>query len=508
MQLAPLPVIILTSSTDAGTKLQALDKGATDFLAKPVDPSELALRVRNTLAARAYQNQLAYYDPLTHLPNRTLFLDRLAWFLQRAERNGENLVLLHITLGQFKRVYNTLDPQVGDQVIKQIAERISACVRPSDVVGRGTVENNELSFLFRLGSDEFSVLCPDIANTENAAKVAGRILANMEKPFDANGTDVYISPCIGIASYPSDASDVAALIQSAAGASAQVTAQEKGGFQFYSSDMNAKSRERLQMEADLRHAIDDRQLMLHYQPIVNIKSGQVTGVETLVRWQKPNGKFIFSNEFIPLAEETGLIVPLGEWVIKEACAQLARWHAEGVRLNVAVNISAKQFRAGNLVQCVGDALKSNGVEGKYLTLELTESMLMENALQALEILNRLMAHGLRISMDDFGMGYSSLSYLKRFPLHELKIDRSFIMGVTSNRKDRALVSAMIYLAHELGLRVVAEGVEGKVQLDILTSLDCDDYQGYFFSRPVGVGELAPMLAGPSAGVKTSAGAKT
>ena len=507
-QLAPLPVIILTSSSDAETKLQVLGQGATDFLAKPVDPSELALRVRNTLAARAYQNQIAYYDALTHLPNRSLFLDRLAWFLQRAERNGDNLVLLHITLGQFKRVYNTLGPQIGDQVIKEIAERISACVQPSDVVGRGICEGNELSFLFRLGVDEFSVLCPNVAHTEDATKVASQILRAMEIPFDADGTRVHISPCIGIASYPSDASDMAALIQCAEGASAQANVQEKGGFQFYSSDMNAKSRERLHLEADLRHAIDAEQLMLHYQPKVDVKSGRVTGVEALVRWQKSDGKFIFSNEFIPLAEETGLIVPLGEWVLKEACAQLARWHAEGARINVAVNLSAKQFRAGNLVQSVGDTLKDNGIDGKYLTLELSESMLMENALQAVETLNRLMAHGPRISMDDFGTGYSSLSYLKRFPLHELKIDRAFVMGITSNEKDRAVVSAIINLAHELGLRVVAEGVEDKEQLDILTSLDCDQYQGYFFSRPVGVLDLTAMLSEPSAGVKTSAGGKT
>jgi len=507
-QLAPLPVIILTSSSDAETKLQALGRGATDFLAKPVDPSELTLRVRNTIAARAYQNQLAYYDALTHLPNRSLFLDRLAWFLRRAERNNDTLVLLHIALGQFKRIYNTLDPQIGDQVIKQIAERISACVRPSDVVGRGTHEDNELSFLFRLGADEFSVLCPNIAHTEDATKVASQILEAMEIPFDADGTEVYISPGIGIASYPSDASDMAALIQCAEGASAQANAQEKGGFEFYSSDMNAKSRERLQLEADLRHAIDGEQLILHYQPKVDVKSGQITGVEALVRWQKPDGKFIFSNEFIPLAEETGLIVAIGEWALKEVCAQLARWQAQGLWIHVAVNLSAKQFRAGNLVQFVGDTLKSNGVDGQYLTLELSESLLMENALQAVETLNRLMAYGLRISMDGFGTGYSSLSYLKRLPLHELKIDRSFVMGITSNWKDRAVVSAVIYLAHELGLRVVAEGVEKKEQLDIITSLDCDEYQGNFFSRPVGVLDLTAMLTEPSAYVKKSAGGKT
>ncbi len=501
-QLGHLPVIILTSSSDAETKLKALDCGATDFLAKPVDPSELILRVRNTLAAKAYQNQLAYYDSLTKLPNRSLFLDRLDWFLQRAERNNENLVMLHITLDQFKRVHNTLGPQVGDQVIMQIAKRISSCIRSSDMFGHGADDTRELDSLFHVGGDEFSLLCPTMANSQHAIKLASRILKVMENPFDANGTEAHIWASIGIATYPEDAHDMAKLIQCAVGASAQANAHGKGGFHFYSSDLNAKSLERLQLESDLRHAIlEGDQLLLHYQPKVSVRSGQITGAEALVRWQKPDGQFVFPDSFIPLAEETGLILPIGEWVLREACAQLARWQAQGLWIQVAVNLSVKQFHAGNLVELVSDILKDSGVDRQYLTLELTESLLMENAEEAIATLNSLIALGVRISMDDFGTGYSSFTYLKRFPLHELKIDRSFLMDMTRDSEDQTLVAAMIYLAHEFNLKVVAEGVEKQEQLEILLCLNCEEYQGYFFSRPVSVEDLAPMLTDLSVGAK-------
>ncbi len=498
-KLKHLPVIILTSSSDAETKLQALDQGATDFLAKPVDPSELKLRVRNTLAARAYQNQLAYYDALTKLPNRSLFLDRLAWFIQRAERHHENLVLLHITLNQFKRLSNTFGPEISDQLITQIAERMSSCMRRSDVFGRGIPDSSELDSLFRVDGDEFSLLCPTVAHAEHATKLASRILKVMESPFNADGTEVYISPSIGIASFPEDATDLTTLIQCAVGASTQTNLHGKGGFNFYSSELNSQSLERLRMEADLRHAIEGDQLLLYYQPKVEVKSGHIIGVEALVRWQKPDGTLIFPDEFIPLAEETGLIIPLGEWVLKEACAQLARWQAQGIWIQVAVNVSVKQFNDGYLVDLVRETLRSKRVDAKHLTLELTESLLMGNAEQAVETLNHLMALGPKISMDDFGTGYSSLSYLKRFPIHELKIDRSFLTDITHNPEARALVSAMIYLGHEFSLTVVAEGVENQEQLDLLTTLNCDHYQGYFFSRPIRVEALAPMLhvEGPS-----------
>jgi len=462
------------------------------------DPSELALRVRNTLAAKAYQNQIAYYDALTHLPNRSLFLDRLDWFLQRAERNDDNLVLLHITLGQFKRVYSTLGPEVGDQVIKQIAERISACVQPSDVVGGATDEKNKLSFLFRLGSDEFAVLCPNMAHTEHATSIASRILATMEDSFDAGGTRVQISPCIGIASYPSDASDMAALIQSAEGASAQVSAEEKGGFQFYSSDMNAKSRERLQMEADLRHAIDAEQLVLHYQPIVDVKNGQVTGVEALVRWQKSDGKFIFSNEFIPVAEETGLIHEIGEWVLIEACRTMSEMAADR-QLRVAVNLSPKQFsRPGRLLECILYALRESGLMPNQLELEITETILIDDRPEIADLIDQLDRIGVRLSIDDFGTGYSALNYLQRFPFDVLKIDRSFTSQVPDSGANASLIRAIIAMAHALDLEVIAEGIERREQAGFLLVYHCEFGQGHLYSRPMTADALRLHLADPQA----------
>jgi len=502
-QLSRLPIIILTSSTDAETKLKALDYGATDFLAKPVDPSELTLRVRNTLAAKAYQNQLAYYDSLTQLPNRNLFLDRLGWFLQKAERHNLSLVMLHITLQQFKRVYNVLGPQVGDQVIKQVAERIQNCIRGSDLISQGIHNDQDMTCLFRVSGEEFTVVCPHVTYPENAIKIASRIIEQMEHPFNADNTQVQISPNIGIATYPNDARDVTTLVQCAVGASAQVKAQDRGGFEFYSSDLNAKSYERLKLEAELRQAIiEGGQLVLHYQPKVNVKSGHIKGVEALIRWQQPDGQFKFPDQFIPLAEETGLISQIGNWVLKEACTQLARWQAQGLWIQMAVNISAKQFHDDNFVELVKHTLKSHGVNEQYLTLEMTETLLMENAEQAVKTLKRLMTLGVKISMDDFGTGYSSLSYLKQFPMQELKIDRSFLKDITKNSEAKALVATMIFLAHKFELKVVAEGVETQEQLEMLSQLDCEEYQGYFFSRPVSAMDLAPMLSELTAGVKT------
>lgn len=498
--LSHLPVIILTSSSDAETKLKALDYGATDFLAKPVDPSELILRVRNTLAAKAYQNQLAYYDGLTKLPNRNLFLDRLTWFLERAERHQEYLAMLHISLPHFKNINSTFGPQIGDQVIMQIADRIQTCIRGSDALGQGFGQEEDFTCVFRVSGDEFSVVCPNITHPENAVKVGARIIQIMQQPFDAQGTQVSLPPSIGIASYPNDATDVMSLIQCAVGASAQANAQT--GYKFYSSEMNTKGQQRLQLEAELRQAIESDQLVLHYQPQVNIRSNQIKGVEALVRWQKPDGSFVFPDQFIPLAEETGLILPLGEWVLKEACSQWARWQAQGVTIQISVNLSLKQFHANNLVQMVTDTLASHRMDAQYLMLELTESLVMEHPEQALETLNQLITLGVKLSIDDFGTGYSSLSYLKQLPLHELKIDRSFLEGMTEDLENRALISAMIYLGHEFNLKVVAEGVEEKEQLEMLLGLECDEYQGYFFSRPIPADDLTAMLINIPVGINT------
>jgi diguanylate cyclase (GGDEF)-like protein len=458
----------------------------------PRDSGELG--ILHQVSGKDDKHQPVSYNASINLPYRTLFLDRLSWFIRRAEKRKENLVMLHVAFDQIIRVSHTLGPDITDQIVTEIAERMNVCIHHPEACGMVMSKADEMDTLFRVAGEEFSIVCPAMAHSEQAKTLANRILQIMEHPLNAGSTEVYFRPGIGIASYPKDATDATTLLQCAVGASAQAIAENNGGIYVYSRNFKARTIQCLQMEADLRHAIEEEQFSLLYQPKVDIKSGMIVGVEALVRWQKADGKDIVPDEFIPLGEESGLIVPLGEWVMKEACRQMLQWQDEGLRIQVAVNISAKQFRGGHFVHCVKDIMTSQGIDPQYLTLELTESLLMENSEQTEEILHHLRNIGVKLSMDDFGTGYSSLSYLKRFPLHELKIDRSFLKDIgNNNREDKALVSAMIYLAHEFGLQVVAEGVEEQEQLNILTSLRCDAYQGYFFSPPVSSEKIASMF---------------
>ncbi len=491
--LMHMPVIMLTSASDASTKLQALDLGATDFLSKPVDPSELSLRVRNTLAAKAYIDQLAYYDGLTKLPNRQLFVDRIDWAIRRAARTEEELAILHISLDDYSRVAETFGPKVGDEVIKQVADRIDTCVRGSDAVSRSGAEDQSTPSLFRMVGAEFSVLCPIINDIESAARVAQRVLDSLTMPFNADGTEVSITASIGIAGYPADGEDSSLLIRRAVGASSQARDRHGSRYEFFSSEMNQKSMLRMQIEADLRRAVENDQMVLHYQPKVDIRTGSIYGVEALVRWQREPGKLVFPGEFIDIAEENGLIVAIGEWVLRTAGDQLEAWHDQGFKINVAVNLSAKQFFDSDLLHTAQTCLADRSFDPSSLTLELTESLLMNDADTAVKVLHELKALGPRISIDDFGTGYSSLSYLKAFPIDELKIDRAFIMEVIEDPKDKAIVSAVTYMAHQLGLSVVAEGVEESAQLEFLRETGCDIYQGYFFSRPIPADDLTAML---------------
>lgn len=488
-----LPVIILTSSTDAETKLQALDLGATDFLSKPVDPSELALRVRNTLVVKAYQDQLAFYDGVTGLPNKDLFVDQVNWALHRAERQGKSMALLHIGLDQFKRIVDTFGPKTGDQVVRQVSQRLQDCVRVTDVVSRGVVDEEPWGSVFRIGSEDFSVLCPSVRHAASAAVIANRVLEAMSDNFDAEGTEVYISPSIGIAGFPDDGNNSLDLIKSAVSAASHAHSNGGSRFEFYSSDLNSRSLQRLRMEADLRRAIECQQLVLYYQPKISVGSGRITSVEALLRWQREDDSIVPPGEFIPVAEETGLIVPIGNWVLGEACRQLASWRAMGIDIEVSVNVSAKQFFGTDLKQVVSDTLAESEIAPALLTLEVTESLLIDNMMVAVDMLNQLRNLGLKIAIDDFGTGYSSLSYLKQLPVDELKVDQSFITDVVKCRQDRALVKATIFLAHEFGLKVVAEGVEESKQLDFLAKVNCDEYQGFFFARPECVEDITCLL---------------
>jgi diguanylate cyclase (GGDEF)-like protein len=478
------PVIILTSSTEEETKLEALELGASEFLGKPVDPSELALRLRNTLATKAYQDHLTHYDGLTGLPNRGLFMERTDRALERAGSKATECAVLHIDLDRFKQINEVLGRRVGDAVLKAVAERLEKSVRVSDLLGTAAMQTERIP-LSRVGGDEFLLFLPEIHSVDRAALIARRILSDMSEPFFPEGQDLFVTSSIGIALFPGDGKDAETLAGNAGVALSH--AKQRGGndYQFYSKSLNAESWERLSLENQLRKALDRGELRLYYQPKVDFKTGQIIGSEALMRWQHPELGLVPPQKFIPIAEETGLITSLGDWALRTACQQNKAWQSAGFRaIQVSVNVSSKQFRPGELQETIRDALQASGMEARQLVLEVTESLLIENPESSLEMLREIKAMGLKISVDDFGTGYSSLSYLKRLPLDELKIDRSFVNGIPTDADDVAIVTAIIAMAHSLGLSVVAEGVETEEHLAFLAERGCDEYQGFLFSRPL------------------------
>jgi predicted signal transduction protein with EAL and GGDEF domain len=487
-----LPVIVLTSSTDADTKLKALEFGANDFLAKPVDPSELVLRLRNTLAAKVYQDSLAYFDGLTGLPNRKLFMQRTDAAVRHALNTQKVCAILYVDVDRFNELNDSLGLALGDEVLKQVAQRLEQTTRASDVIGRMDGDEGRLS-VARTGGDEFSILLSDLAHYEDAARIAQRILTAMTVPIQISDHELFVTLSIGIAICPDDGDDRDTLLEHA-DVAMRYAKQRKNTYQFYSKVLNAKSLERLSLVNHLRRAIDHGELKLAYQPKVDIKTGQVVGCEGLLRWLHPQLGMVPPQKFIPLAEESGSIIEIGEWVLYQACQQMLRWQMDGFdHLRLAINLSTQQFRHNDFSRTLGQALKSTGVNPQRLSLELTESMLMENAKENVEVMYRMKEMGVTLSIDDFGTGYSSLSYLKRFPLDELKIDRSFIIGIPTEDDDTLITTAIISLAHGLGLRVVAEGVEYPEQLDFLSQQGCDEYQGYLFSKPLFNDEFVALL---------------
>ncbi|MCB1693739.1 MAG: EAL domain-containing protein [Pseudomonadales bacterium] len=487
-----LPVIVLTSSTDSETKLRALEMGATDFLAKPVDSSELALRLRNTLMVKAYQDQLTYYDTLTNLPNRKLFLDRVDWAIQRSHRAEKPMAVMVVGLDRFKQVNETFGPRAGDEILTQAAARLKFAVRQDDVV---TVAQRWQS-VARLGGDEFAVLLPEISQAEIAGSVARRMLDALKEPLSVEGQDVFISASIGIATSPEDGQDSDALMKNAAIATDFAKQQGRGTYQFYSPDLDAKSRELFELETDLRRALSRNELELHYQPKVETSSGKTVGMEALVRWRHPSRGMISPGVFIPMAEDGGLIVPIGAWLLEEACRENMRLAEAGFdNLKVSVNISAVQISDPGLHDVVANALANTGLDPARLILEITESVVMGDVESNLKVLHDIRGLGVSLSIDDFGTGYSSLSYLKRFPIEELKVDKSFLDEVEHSDEDAAIVRAIIVLAHTLELTVTAEGVENANQVAFLQEVGCDIIQGYHFSKPLPPDQLLAFLQG-------------
>ena len=429
--------------------------------------------------------QLAYKDALTELPNRVLFRERLQHAFTQAQRHGLRVGLLFLDLDRFKFVNDTLGHDVGDRLLKQVAARLSHCVRASDTVAR-------------LGGDEFTVILEQIDQGEDAAAVAQKIAQALSQSFIVEGNEIYTSASIGISIFPDDADAPPALLKNADVAMYRAKEQGRARYQFYSADLNAYSCERLWLDANLRRALERGELELHYQPLVSVADGTIRKVEALLRWQHPERGWIPPADFIPLAEETGLIAPLSEWVLREACSKAcdAVWiGSDSVRLILAVNLSAHQLRQKTLVPLITRLLEETDEDPLRLELELTESQLMQNMEVALDILRALKELGVRIAIDDFGTGYSSLSYLKRFPVDVVKIDRSFVADITYDPEDAAIVRAIIAIAHTLKLEVVAEGVETAQQLALLREWQCDTAQGYYFSQPLPSAQLTRLLQG-------------
>ncbi len=430
---------------------------------------------------------LAYYDVLTDLPNRALMEDRLKLMLVQAHRAGRAVAVLFIDLDRFKVINDSLGHPIGDQLLQATAERLKQCIREGDTVAR-------------LGGDEFTVLLSDLpteppATAQGAAAVvAEKIQYTLSQPLTLEGREVLISPSIGVAFYPWDAHNAADLIKQADLAMYQAKGEGGNSYRFYTPQMNEAVQERLAMEGHLRKALEREEFTLHYQPQVDISSGRITGAEALLRWRHPLRGMVLPSTFIPLAEETGQIVPLGEWVLRQACMDYRSWQKALVDLPcIAVNVSPREFRQGGFVERIEEILAETGMEPQRLELELTEGMLMHDTEVVLRTLKTLKELGIRLAIDDFGTGYSSLSYLKHFPIDVLKIDQSFVRNIPTDPNDAAIVTAIIFMAQRLGLEVIAEGVEIEAQLEFLRAHACQEYQGYWFSPPLSWEAIVPLL---------------
>ena len=494
-ELKHLPIIILTSSTEPELKLEALELGATDLLAKPVDPSELALRLKNTLTAKRYQDQLTYYDALTGLPNRRLFAEQLERTLQRASRTSADCALLHINLDRFKQINDVLGHKRGDILLQEVAKRLGRSIRVTDSLGSSGVPEatNPLS---RVGADEFSVLLPGMGKVDLASRVARRILKDLSTPFDLDGNATFVTASIGISFYPNDGDNAETLLGSAVSATSHAKKRGCSNFEFYDPSLNLEAAERLKLENQLRQAVENKEIRVYYQPKVEISSRKIIGAEALMRWEHPELGFVGPEQFIPIAEEAGLIGALGEWILRTSCMQNQAWQSAGLPpISIAVNVSAMQFQGEGFVEVVANSLRASQMDPKYLVLELTESVIMENPDETVTMLNAIKEMGVRISVDDFGTGYSSFSSLKRFPIDELKIDRSFVQNIPDDKDDAAIANAIVLIAHTLGLTVVAEGVETEAQLEFLGGCGCDTYQGYLCSRPLPPEQFQRLLSG-------------
>ncbi|MFZ5801912.1 MAG: EAL domain-containing protein [Candidatus Omnitrophota bacterium] len=455
-----------------------------NFVASIADLIALSLESSEKRRVQERLNHLAYYDPLTDLPNRVLFIDRLNQAILYAKRYEKHAAVLFFDLDHFKRINETLGHALGDVLLVQVASRIQ----------RELGEGDTLTYV---GGDEFTILLPEVEKSSDVAHVAEKIFASFKEPFHIHSHELYMTSSMGIAVFPSDGLDSVTLMKNADTALFQAKEKGRNNYRFYSSAMSVKAFEKLILENNLRRALEKDELEIYYQPLINSYTEEVAAVEALLRWRHPSLGLIGPVEFIPMAEETGLIVPMGEWVLRRACKQVKSWHGAGFKpVRLTVNISDRQFENRGFLSTIKSALEESALNAMYLELELTETMLMKHADESLDHLSELKAMGVTISIDDFGSGYSSLSYLKRFPIDCLKIDRAFIRDLTEDNDDAAIAKAILAMAHSLKLRVVAEGVETKEQIAFLKAYQCDFMQGFAFSRPVPPQDAVRFLGRP------------
>ena len=432
-------------------------------------------------ALGAEMSHLAQHDILTNLPNRTLLQDRLTQAIATASRNDSRIAVLFLDLDGFKHINDSLSHAMGDKLLQLVAKRLLAAVRTSDTV-------------CRLGGDEFVILLSEVAHPGDAGVKAGKILTALRAPFEMEQITLRVTGSIGVTTYPEDGQSAELLIRNADLAMYQAKEKGRSNYQFFEKGMNVRAVERQSIEGDLRFALERDQLVMHYQPKIDLKTGGITGVEALVRWQHPERGLVGPLQFISIAEDCGLMLPIGEWVLRESCRQAKAWQDAGLPpIEIAVNVSSVEFRNDKFLDGISTILRETGLEPGYLELELTESVLMQHAEFSVPVLQRLKAMGVRLAIDDFGTGYSSLSYLRQFPIDTLKVDQSFIHGINAETDEATIISAVINMGCRLKHRVIAEGIETAEQLAFLRSHGCDEGQGYYFSRPMPANETAKLL---------------
>ncbi|MCP4631727.1 MAG: EAL domain-containing protein [candidate division Zixibacteria bacterium] len=495
-----IPIIVLTNRDDEKRAIKALQFGAQDYLVKgQLNSSILARTMRNAVErermirdlemARKLEQYLAYHDTLTNLPNRALFYDRLKQAIAHAKRFKKEVAVLFLDLDGFKRINDSLGHSKGDMLLQVVSQKLKTSVRESDTIAR-------------LGGDEFTVILGSIDGIQDAKYVAGKILSIISEPTSIAGNEVHISASLGICLYPSQAKDIETLVKNADHAMYGAKQSGKNKYQIYNISLDARASERLRMENSLRRAIDRREFIIHYQPQIDTITGNITGAEALVRWQHPENGLVYPNNFIPLAEETGIIVQLGKLMIKDVCTQNVKWQEQNLQpMRIAVNLSPRQFIQEGMVDFIYDILKETHMNPLYLELEITESSAMQDVDYTTETLNNLKQMGVCIAVDDFGTGYSSMGYLKRFPIDLLKIDQSFICNLPDDQENAAITRAIIALAHSMGMKVIAEGVETENQSAYLSSINCDEMQGFHFYKPLTADNMMRLMQKDASTIK-------